>query len=141
MARRVSALVIKDDYVLLVKLKEQDKLMPRATWVFPFVDIDQDTSPRMAISDLLSKFKIDYSMGEKVFKYSPSENPKLNYFLYIIEYESGDPDVTSAFQTYKWVKITDITAYSTSFMDGNVSKYLNERSERTEKQPLIKPLN
>ncbi|MCL4406699.1 MAG: hypothetical protein M1573_01505 [Candidatus Parvarchaeota archaeon] len=139
MLRRVSALIIRDDFVLLVKLKEQDRLIPRATWVFPFIDLDPDASPRKAISDMLSKFKIDYSMTDKVFKYSPSENPKLNYFLYVVKYSSGDPDVTSSFQTYKWVKINDITAYSTSFMDGNVSKYLNEIVEKNEKRRPVEP--
>ena len=56
MLRRVSALIIRDDFVLLVKLKEQDRLIPRATWVFPFIDLDPDASPRKAISDMLSKF-------------------------------------------------------------------------------------
>jgi hypothetical protein len=78
-------------------------------------------------------------MTDKVFKYSPSENPKLNYFLYVVKYSSGDPDVTSSFQTYKWVKINDITAYSTSFMDGNVSKYLNEIVEKNEKRRPVEP--
>ncbi len=129
MPRRVSALVLRGNQVLMVKLKEQDKYMPRATWVFPFLDLDEDHSPRREIISLMNRFKIEVSLTEKVFKYYPSENPKLLYFLYVMEHIKGEPEVMSVFQSYKWVPITDITAYSTSFMDNNVSKFLEEKAK------------
>ena len=133
MQRRVSAIIIRKNMVLLVKLKEQDKFMPRATWVFPFLPVPEDSSPRKELNDFLNKLGIEYVLTEKVFKYSPSENPKLTYYLYVTDYTRGEPEVASFFQAYKWVPIKDITAYSTSFMDGNVSKYLNEVAEKSEK--------
>ncbi|MCL4399345.1 hypothetical protein M1293_02450 [Candidatus Parvarchaeota archaeon] len=131
MQRRAAALVLKGDMVLMVKLKDQDRLMPRATWVFPFVDISEDDSPRREVNNLLSSLGIDYSMTNEVFKYSPSENPKLLYLLYVTKYNGRDPEVGHLFQTYKWVSVSDITAYSTSFMDGNVSKYLEKIKRST----------
>jgi hypothetical protein len=133
MQRRASAIVLKNDMVLMVKLKEQDRLLPRATWVFPFIIINDDSSPRKAVNDFLNLLNIEYSLTEKVFKYNPSENPKLTYFLYVAEYSRGEPEVSSFFQAYKWVPIRDITAYSTSFMDSSVSSYLNELAEKAEK--------
>ncbi len=134
MLRRVSALVLKGGNVLMVKLKSQDRLMPRATWVFPYLEISEDMSPRREITTLLNGFSMEYDITGKVFKYSPSENPKLTYYLYVVLYKKGEPDVLRVFQAYKWVPIRDITAYSTSFMDGNVSKYLNEVADKLEKE-------
>lgn len=133
MQRRVSAIVVRDNRVLLVKLKEQDKLLPRATWVFPFLVIAEDSSPRKELNDFLIRLSLSYKLSEKVFKYNPSENPKLTYFSYVADYVDGEPEVGQFFQAYKWVPINDITAYSTSFMDDNVSKYLNEVSQKAEK--------
>ncbi|MCL5009422.1 MAG: hypothetical protein M1433_00340 [Candidatus Parvarchaeota archaeon] len=133
MNRRVSAAVIRGNNILLVKLKEQDRLMPRATWVFPFMELDEDSSPRKEINEFISKFGLKYSVTGKVFTYTPTESPKLTYFLYVLEYLGGEPEVSRFFQAYKWVPIKDITAYSTSFMDGEVSKYLNEISYKEEK--------
>ena len=129
MAKRVSALVIKGNKVLMVKLKTQDKYMPRATWVFPFLELDEDKSPRREIISLIQKFSIEFNLTGKVFKYYPSENPKLLYFLYVMEHLNGEPEVLSFFQSYKWVPISDITSYSTSFMDNNVSRFLEEKSK------------
>lgn len=133
MSKRASAVILKGGSVLLVKLKEQDKLLPRATWVFPFIPIAEGSSPRKEINDFLAKLNVRYRLTDKVFKYNPSEYPKLTYFLYVAEYSSGDPEVGSFFQAYKWVPIREITAYSTSFMDDAVSKYLNEIAEKAEK--------
>ncbi|MCL4400765.1 MAG: hypothetical protein M1348_01865 [Candidatus Parvarchaeota archaeon] len=132
MERRISAIILRNNTVLLVKLKEQDKLMPRATWVFPFLSLSEDTSPRRELNNFLNKLVVKYALTEKIFKYNPSENPKLTYYLYVAEYRGGEPEVSTFFQAYKWVPIKDITAYSTSFMDGNVSKYLNEIAEKEE---------
>ena len=129
MAKRVSALVIRGNKVLMVKLKEQDKYMPRATWVFPFLDLDEEKSPRREIISLMEKFNIKVNLTGKVFKYYPSENPKLLYFLYVMEHVNGEPEVLSFFQSYKWVPMADITAYSTSFMDNNVSRFLEEKAK------------
>ncbi|MCL5420637.1 MAG: hypothetical protein M1284_02705 [Candidatus Parvarchaeota archaeon] len=129
MAKRVSALVVRENKVLMVKLKESDKYMPRATWVFPFLDLSEDSSPRREILYLMEKFDIKVNLSGRVFKYYPSENPKLLYFLYVMEHVSGEPEVLSFFQSYKWVPITDITSYSTSFMDNNVSKFLEEKAK------------
>ncbi len=137
MLRRVSALILRDNSVLLVKLKNQDRLMPRATWVFPYLDISDDVSPRREITALLNEFSVEYDLSGKVFKYSPSENPKLTYFLYVVSYKRGDPEVSKTFQAYKWVPIRDITAYSTSFMDGNVSKYLNEVADKFDRESKL----
>ncbi len=133
MQRRVSAIVLKDNMVLLVKLKEQDRLLPRATWVFPFVPLTEDSSPRKEISEFLARLNISSKLTDKVFKYNPSEYPKLTYFLYVANYKDGEPDVSSLFQAYKWVPIKEITAYSTSFMDTTVSNYLNEIADKAEK--------
>ncbi len=133
MQRRASVIVLKDNLVLLVKLKEQDKLLPRATWVFPFLNITDDSSPRKEINDFLSYMRINYKLTDQVFKYAPSENPKLTYFVYVADYVKGEPEISRFFQSYKWVPIKDIVAYSTSFMDDHVSKYLNEIAEKTEK--------
>ncbi len=133
MQRRASVIVLKDNLVLLVKLKEQDRLLPRATWVFPFLNLLDESSPRKEINDFLNSIKISYKLSDKVFKYSPSENPKLIYFVYVADYVKGEPDTARFFQSYKWVPIKDIVAYSTSFMDGHVSKYLSEVAEKLEK--------
>ena len=69
MAKRVSALVMRGNKVLMVKLKEQDKYMPRATWVFPFIDLDEEKSPRREILSLMEKFKISVNLTGKVFQY------------------------------------------------------------------------
>lgn len=127
MSKRVSALVIKQNKVLMVKLKEQDRYMPRATWVFPFIELTEDNSPRREILKLMQSFSIGVKLTGKVFNYYPSENPKLQYFLYVMDYADGEPEVMSHFQSYKWVQISDITSYSTSFMDNNVSKFLEEK--------------
>ncbi len=134
MYRRVSAAVLKGDQVLLVKLKEQGRLMPRATWVFPFTELDEDSSPRKEINEFITKLSIKYGSINKVFSYTPTESPKLTYFLYIMEYSGGEPEVSKFFQAYKWVPIKDITAYSTSFMDSGVSKYLNDAADRAAKK-------
>jgi hypothetical protein len=134
MYRRVSAAILKGDQVLLVKLKEQDRLMPRATWVFPFMELDEDSSPRKEINDFTAKLGIKYDSINKVFSYTPTESPKLTYFLYILGYASGEPEVSKFFQAYKWVSIKDITAYSTSFMDSEISKYLNDVADHAAKR-------
>ena len=133
MQRRASVIVLKDNLVLLVKLKEQDRLLPRETWVFPFLNLLDESSPRKEINDFLNSIKVSYKLSDKVFKYSPSENPKLVYFVYVADYVKGEPDMSRFFQSYKWVPIKDIVAYSTSFMDDHVSKYLNEVAEKLEK--------
>ncbi len=133
MLRRVSALVIKQNMVLLVKLKDQDRMLPRATWIFPTVSITEDDSPRRVINILLDRIGIDYKLKGDTFRYVPAENPKLSYVLYAVDYVKGEPDVASLFQTYKWVQIRDIVAYSTSFMDANISKYLNGIADTAEK--------
>ena len=132
MYRRTAVIILKENRVLMVKLKEQDRF-PRATWVFPYTDLKETDSPRKTVNDMLLKMGLRFSMTEKVFRYSPSENPKINYITYIVKYEGGEPDVSDSFQTFKWVELDDIVAYSTSFMDGNVSKYLNEVKEKLSK--------
>lgn len=129
MQKRVSALVIRDNKVLMVKLKEQDRYMPRATWVFPFLELNEGSSPRREIIQLMHSFSIDVNLTGKVFSYYPSENPKLQYFLYVMDLVKGEPEVMAYFQTYKWVPILDITSYSTSFMDNNVSKFLEQKAK------------
>ena len=129
MPKRVSALVIRDNKVLMVKLKEQDKYMPRATWVFPFVELSEESSPRREIISLINSFSIDVKLTGNVFNYYPSENPKLQYFLYVMDYSNGEPEVMKHFQSYKWVPISDITAYSTSFMDTKVARFLEEKEK------------
>ena len=126
MFRRASVIILKKGSVLLVKLKEQDKLLPRASWVFPFLNIGEEDSPRKVINDFLGKTGLKYAIDQKIFKYNPSENPKLSYIVYVANYLGGEPEISGFFQSYKWVKIQDITAYSTSFMDGGISKYLND---------------
>ena len=133
MFRRVSAIVLKENMVLLVKMKEQDRLLPRASWVFPFLQLTDDSSPRREVNTLLNNLGVEYELSQKTFNYSPSENPKLNYVVYVAKYRDGEPEVGKMFQTYKWVPIKDITAYSTSFMDGNVAKYLNEIADKAER--------
>ena len=133
MFRRVSAIVLKENMVLLVKMKEQDRSLPRASWVFPFLQLTDDSSPRREVNTLLNNLGVEYELSQKTFNYSPSENPKLNYVVYVAKYRDGEPEVGKMFQTYKWVPIKDITAYSTSFMDGNVAKYLNEIADRAER--------
>ncbi len=133
MNRRASAAILKKDQVLLVKLKDKDKFMPRATWVFPFIELDEDSSPRKEINEFVSDLNIKYSTIVRIFNYIPTESPKLTYFLYVLEYSGGEPEVSRLFQTYKWVSIKDITAYSTSFMDREVSKYLDEVADRVAK--------
>ncbi|EFD93008.1 MAG: hypothetical protein BJBARM5_0262 [Candidatus Parvarchaeum acidophilus ARMAN-5] len=133
MPKRVSALIIRDDKVLMVKLKTQDRYMPRATWVFPFIELSEDNSPRREILLLIKNFSIDVRLTGKFFNYYPSENPKLQYFLYVMDYLKGEPEVMSNFQAYKWVQISDITSYSTSFMDNNVSKFLDEKAKEYNK--------
>ncbi len=133
MQRRASIIVLKDNLVLLVKLKDQDKLLPRATWVFPFINLTEESSPRKEINDFLGGMMVSYKLTDRVFKYVPSENPKLTYFVYVADYIKGGPEVSHFFQSYKWVPIKDIVAYSTSFMDDHVSKYLNEVAEKREK--------
>ncbi|MGC8516463.1 MAG: hypothetical protein ACP5MT_01025 [Candidatus Acidifodinimicrobium sp.] len=128
--RRVSVIILKGDQVLLVKLKEMDRALPRSTWVFPFLNLSEGDSPRKAMGDLLTNLSISFDIQDKIFRYVPSENPKLNYIVYVVSYKSGDPDVSKYFQTYKWVNIKDITAYSTSFMDSNITAYLNDVAER-----------
>jgi hypothetical protein len=130
MPKRVSALVIRDNKVLMVKLKEQDRYMPRASWVFPFLELGEENSPRREILSLMQKLSVEVRLIGKVFNYYPSENPKLHYFLYVMDYVNGEPEVLSFFQSYKWVQISDITSYSTSFMDNNVSKFLEERARQ-----------
>jgi hypothetical protein len=126
MFKRASVIILKKDAVLLVKLKEQDKLLPRASWVFPFLNISEDESPRKNINDFLSRIGLKYTLSQRIFKYNPSENPKISYIVYVADYLSGEPEISGFFQAYKWVNIHDITAYSTSFMDGEISKYLND---------------
>ena len=130
MPKRVSALVIRDNKVLMVKLKEQDRYMPRASWVFPFLELSEENSPRREILSVMQKLSVEVRLIGKVFNYYPSENPKLHYFLYVMDYVNGEPEVLSFFQSYKWVQISDITSYSTSFMDNNVSKFLEERARQ-----------
>lgn len=102
MTKRVSALVLRGNKVLMVKLKDQDRYMPRATWVFPFLELEEDKSPRREIISLMERFGIETRLSGKIFRYYPSENPKLFYFLYVIEHVKGEPEVMSAFQSYKW---------------------------------------
>jgi hypothetical protein len=125
MNKRVSVILLKGKEVMLVKLKEPDRMLPRATWVFPFVQLPEDESPRKALNDLLKSFDVSYAIRDKVFKYSPSENPKINYIVYVVDFESGEPDISSLFHTYKWVSVSDIAAFSTSFADANIAAYLN----------------
>ncbi|MDP8012496.1 MAG: NUDIX domain-containing protein [Nanoarchaeota archaeon] len=132
MNRRASVIILRDKEVLLVKLKDLDKALPRSTWVFPFVELEENESPRKAINDLLREFGINYSLRKEIFKYVPSENPKLNYVVYVVDYAGGEPNVTARFQTYKWVKAEDIIAYSTTFMDTNISNYLKEIASKPE---------
>ncbi len=133
MYRRTAVIILKGNKVLLVKLKEQDRMLPRATWVFPYIELKEMDSPRKSVNDILLKMGLKFSMTDKVFKYSPSENPKINYITYVVNCDGGEPDVSDSFQTFKWVEIGDIVAYSTSFMDGNVSKYLNNLKEKMDK--------
>lgn len=133
MYRRSAAIVLKDDMVLLVKLKEQDRLLPRATWVFPYLELKEVDSPRKTVNDMLLTFNLKYDLTDKLFRYSPSENPKINYITYVAKYIDGEPDVGNLFQTFKWVQVSDITTYSTSFMDGNVARYLNELKDKIDK--------
>ncbi|MCW1294025.1 MAG: hypothetical protein OH316_00930 [Candidatus Parvarchaeota archaeon] len=128
--RRVSVIILREDQVLLVKLKDIDRALPRSTWVFPFLDLGEGDSPRKLMGDLLTSLNISFEIEDKVFKYVPSENPKLNYIVYVVSYKNGEPDVSRYFQTYKWVNIKDITAYSTSFMDANVVSYLNSIADK-----------
>jgi hypothetical protein len=69
MPKRVSALIIRDDKVLMVKLKTQDRYMPRATWVFPFIELSEDNSPRREILLLIKNFSIDVRLTGKFFNY------------------------------------------------------------------------
>ena len=126
MNRRVSVIILRGKDILLVKLKDIDKALPRSSWVFPFLELGENESPRKAFNDLLHEFGINYSIRKEIFKYTPSENPKLLYIVYVVDYIGGEPDVSKRFQTYKWVPINEITTYSTSFMDANISRYLNE---------------
>lgn len=126
MNKRVSVIILRGKDVLLVKLKDIDKALPRSSWVFPFLELQENESPRKAFNDLLHEFGINYSIRKETFKYTPSENPKLFYIVYVVDYIGGEPDVSREFQTYKWVPINEITTYSTSFMDANISRYLND---------------
>jgi hypothetical protein len=125
--RRAEAILIRSDKILIAKI-ESDPEISRATWVFPFVDLKEDESPRKAIIDLLNNMQVKYRILD-TYQYDHPENPKIKYYAYLVEaLDSKEPLLSKPFVSYKWVQKDDIIKYFTSFIDAKLLELIKNIS-------------
>ncbi|MCD6547206.1 MAG: hypothetical protein J7K22_01480 [Nanoarchaeota archaeon] len=125
MIRWVEGIVYRDGRVLICKLKHKNPLITRLQWTFPFAELKDEESPRMAVKNLFkNELNMNIEVGKFLIKFVPSENPNIEQLFYEIKYKGGHPIFSKNFSDFTWVKPTQILKYFTTSISKDIMDYL-----------------
>lgn len=121
----VVGILNKDGKVLIAKLRNKEPLIPRMSWTFPFVQLKEEESPRIAIKRFFeNELKIAIEVGKFLFKENPSENPKIEMYFYELKHKSGNVINSKNFSEFSWILPTQVIKYFTTSVSRELLDYL-----------------
>jgi hypothetical protein len=121
----IVCIIEKNGYILLSRLKGKEALIPRLDWFFPYIKLNEDESPRIAVKRLANELKIRVEAGKFLIKYVPSENPKVEQYFYTAKMISGVAQYSERFSQNMWIKPSQLMKYISSGVSSDIIDYLN----------------
>lgn len=121
----IEGILYRNGNVLIAKLRKTNPLIPRTGWTFPFVELKEGESPRLALKRL---FQEDLGMligiGNFLIKYNPSENPDVEQLFYELKHVSGNVLSAKDYSNFSWVRPTQILKFFSTSISKELMDYL-----------------
>ncbi len=125
MIKWVVGILQKDGHVLISKLRNENPLIPRMDWTFPFKKVEESESPRKAISDFFNnELGLNVKVNRFLIKHNPSENPKIEQYFYELKCNYGNVISSKDFSKFTWIKPTQVLKYFKISINKEIMDYL-----------------